>query len=133
MKHMNLRKILSVAMVLVLIAAMALSFAGCGSKDTTGGEKSFTFVVVDLEGKETSFNVTSAKKTVGEALLDEGLISGETGDYGLYVDTVNGITASWDKDQTYWAFFIDGEYASTGVDQTDITDGATYSFVLTKG
>lgn len=133
MKNMTLRKILSVAMVLVLIAAMALNFAGCSSKDTTGGEKSFTFIVTDLEGNDTSFDVTSAKKTVGEALQDEGLISGEVGDYGLYVDTVNGITADWDKDQTYWAFFIDGEYATTGVDQTDITDGATYSFVLTKG
>lgn len=133
MKNMTLRKILSVAMVLVLIAAMALNFAGCSSKDTTGGEKAFTFIVTDLEGNDTSFDVTSAKKTVGEALQDEGLISGEVGDYGLYVDTVNGITADWDKDQTYWAFFVDGEYATTGVDQTDITDGATYSFVLTKG
>lgn len=133
MKHMNMRKLLSVALALVLIAAMALNFAGCSKDDSTGGEKSFTFIVTDLEGNETSFDVTSAKKTVGEALLDEGLIEGSEGDYGLYVTSVNGITADWDKDQTYWAFYVDGDYATAGVDQTDITDGATYSFVLTKG
>lgn len=133
MKHMNMRKLLSVALALVLIAAMALNFAGCSKDDSTGGEKSFTFIVTDLEGNDTSFSVTSAKKTVGDALVDEGLIEGTESDYGLYVTVVNGITADWDKDQTYWAFYIDGDYATTGVDQTDITDGATYSFVLTKG
>ena len=52
---------------------------------------------------------------------------------GFAVQTVNGITADWDKDQTYWAFYINGEYAMTGVDATEITEGDSYSFVLTKG
>ena len=47
--------------------------------------------------------------------------------------TVNGITADWDADQTYWAFYINGEYAMTGIDATEIVDGTTYSLVLTKG
>lgn len=133
MKHNAMNRILSVVLCVVLIAAMALNFAGCAKKDATGGEKSFTFVVTDLEGKEETFTITTAKATVGEALVDEGLIEGEEGEYGLMVNTVNGVTADWDADQTYWAFYIDGEYAMTGVDQTDITDGATYSMVLTKG
>ena len=89
--------------------------------------------MTDLEGKETSFDITTQKATVGEALLDQGLIEGEDGEYGLYVTTVNGVSADWDKDQTYWAFYIDGEYAMTGVDATEVTAGATYSMVLTKG
>lgn len=133
MKHNTMNKLLSIVLCVVLIAAMALNFAGCGKQDTTGGEKSFTFVVTDLEGNEETFSITTAKATVGEALMDEGLIEGEEGEYGLMVNTVNGVTADWNADQTYWAFYIDGEYAMTGVDQTDITDGATYSMVLTKG
>lgn len=119
----------------VLIAAMALMAVGCGSKpaETAASGVSFTFVVKDLEGNESTFNITTDKATVGEALLDEGLISGKDSEYGLYVTAVNGITADWDKDQTYWAFYIDGEYAMTGVDATEVTAGATYSFVLTKG
>ena len=46
--------------------------------------------------------------------------------------TVNGMTADYDKDGVYWAFYIDGEYAMTGVDATNITDGAQYAFRMEK-
>ena len=48
------------------------------------------------------------------ALLALDLIAGEDSQYGLYVKTVNGITADYDTDGSYWAFYIDGEYAQTG-------------------
>lgn len=132
-KAMN--KMMQLILCTVLIAAMALMAVGCGSKsaETTASGVSFTFVVTDLEGNESTFDITTSKATVGEALLDEGLIAGENSEYGLYVISVNGLTADWDNDQTYWAFYIDGEYAVTGVDATEVTEGATYSFVLTKG
>ncbi len=130
------RKLLSLILCMVLIAAMALFAAGCGDEKDDNvvgeGEKTFTFIVVDAQGNEETFTVRSDAKTVGEALLDEGLIKGEEGQYGLYVKEVNGITADYDKDGTYWAFYIDGEYAMSGVDTTDITDGATYSFKVEK-
>ena len=46
--------------------------------------------------------------------------------------TVNGMTADYAKDGVYWAFYIDGEYAMTGVDATNITDGAQYAFRMEK-
>lgn len=46
--------------------------------------------------------------------------------------TVNGMTADYGKDGVYWAFYIDGEYAMTGVDATNITDGAQYAFRMEK-
>ena len=46
--------------------------------------------------------------------------------------TVNGMTADYDKDGVYWAFYIDGEYAMTVVDATNITDGAQYAFRMEK-
>ncbi|MBO5209604.1 MAG: DUF4430 domain-containing protein [Lachnospiraceae bacterium] len=96
------------------------------------GETSFQFTVTDKDGNEEQFEIHTDKATVGEALLDLGLIEGEDGDYGLYVKTVNGITADYDVDGTYWAFYVDGEYATSGVDTTDITAGATYSFKVEK-
>lgn len=92
------------------------------------GETVFYFTVTDLDAVETAFEIHTDKTTVGEALLDVGLIAGEEGDYGLYVKTVNGLTLDYDTDGKYWAFYIDGEYAMTGVDMTDITGGSTYSF-----
>ena len=81
---------------------------------------------------ETKFEIHTDKKTVGEALLEVKLIEGEDGPYGLYVKKVNGITADYDVDQTYWAFYINGEVAMTGVDVTDVEGGATYSFKVAK-
>ena len=92
------------------------------------GNTVFTFVVVDAEGNEKNYEIHTDKATVGEALLEVGLIAGEDGDYGLYVKTVDGITLDYDKDGKYWAFYIDGEMAMSGVDSTPVTAGTTYSF-----
>lgn len=92
------------------------------------GDTVFYVSVTDKEGAETDFEIHTDKGTVGEALLDLGLIEGEEGDYGLYVKTVNGITADYDKDGVYWAFYINGELASTGVSSTAVTEGEQYSF-----
>lgn len=96
------------------------------------GTTVFDFVVVDKDGKETKFEIHTDKTTVGEALLELELIEGEEGAYGLYVKKVNGITADYDVDQTYWAFYINGEMAMTGVDATEVEAGAVYSFKVEK-
>lgn len=154
MKKTNLfSRIWSLLLCIVLIAAMALGLGACASDDAKGedkdkvepsqqvqtdenivgeGDTSFKFVVVDADGKETEFTVKTDAATVGEALLAVDLIAGDDSEYGLYVKTVNGITADYDTDGSYWAFYIDGEYAMTGVDSTEITDGATYMFKVEK-
>lgn len=96
------------------------------------GKTVFTFIVTDADGNDTQFEIHTDKKTVGEALSDLGLIAGEDSEYGLYVKTVNGVTADYDTDKTYWAFYVNGEYAQSGVDATDVVDGDTYSFKIEK-
>ena len=92
----------------------------------------FNFVVVDGEGNEKTFEIHTDKTTVGDALFEVELIEGEEGAYGLYVKTVNGITADYDVDQTYWAFYINDAYATSGVDTTPVTEGESYSFKVEK-
>lgn len=155
MKKTNLlSRISSLLLCIVLIAAMALSLGACAADDAKNpdvkeserpqqvqqdenivgeGDISFKFVVVDADGKETEFTVKTDADTVGKALLDANLIAGEDSEYGLYVKTVNGITADYDTDGSYWAFYINDEYAMTGVDSTEIEDGATYMFKVEKG
>ena len=137
------KKLLSILLCIALIVAMALCTAGCGSKDAPEttvsagaagatsvgeGQTAFLFTVVDADGKETAFDVHTDETTVGAALLALGLIDGDDSEYGLYVKTVNGLTVDYDKDGKYWAFYVDGEYAATGVDSTDIAAGSTYTF-----
>ncbi len=100
--------------------------------DTELGEGAKTFMFkVDADGYAITFTIHTNETTVGAALLALGLIEGEDSQYGLYVKTVNGMLADWDIDQTYWAFYENGEYAN-GVDATNVTEGYTYSFVRTK-
>ena len=87
---------------------------------------------MDADGNETNFVVSTDKETVGDALLELNLIEGDDREYGLYVKTVNGITADYDTDGTYWAFYVNGEYASTGVDSTPVNEGDTYEFKVEK-
>lgn len=142
------RQKLSFILCMVLIAAMALLITGCNDNtsqetiQTTSvtaetqalgeGETVFTVTVVDKEGTETAFDIHTDKQMVGEALQECGLLEGEEGPYGLYVKAVNGITADYDVDQTYWAFYINGEYAMTGVDVTEITEGDIYALKVEK-
>ena len=96
------------------------------------GATVFYFNVVDKDGGETKFEIHTDKTTVGDALLELGLIEGEDGPYGLYVKKVNGILADYDTDRTYWSLLINGEYAMTGVDATDVEAGATYTMKVSK-
>ena len=95
------------------------------------GAKSFELEVKVLENSVT-FTVSTDKETVGEALEEHGIVSGEEGPYGLYIKKVNGITADYDVDQSYWSFTKNGEYMTTGADKTGIENGAHYELVYTK-
>ena len=137
MKNVMKSKFVLSVLSLVLIVAMALTFSACGNDSNTNTgdakvEKTFVFKVVDLDGSEKSFDIKTTATTVGEALVAEKLISGEQGDYGLMVDTVNGIKYDYNADGAYWAFYVNGEYAMSGVDTTEIEETAVYSFVATK-
>lgn len=149
MQKTKFARILSVILCVVLVAAMALFTSGCTDKENPEptkesapvfesvtelgeGEKNFSFSVTDADGNETAFEIKTDKTIVGEALQELGLLSGDEGPYGLYVKTVNGITYDYDADGKYWAFYINGEYAPTGVDVTEIEENAFYSFKAEK-
>ena len=133
-------------LAIILALVMALSLMACGGSPaqdpgsngtetpvvtdgaTLGeGAHSFTLEITDADGKTITATINTDEETVGAALLKLNIVQVEDSDYGLYVKTVNGITADYDKDQT---FYIDGEYAQTGVDMTAITDGSTYKLAI---
>lgn len=140
---------LSVIICVTILLAIAVFTSGCNVKpepnnaltssqsyeqatEVGTGATTFTFTVTTPDNSTTAFTVKTDKATVGEALQELGLISGEEGAYGLYVKTVNGTTLDYDKDNMYWAFYINGEMAPTGVDMTQIKDGESYAFVAEK-
>ena len=134
-------------LAIILALVMALSLMACGNTAvqpdadadadapvvTDGaalgeGAHSFTLEITDADGKTITATIHTDAETVGEALSNLEIVQGEDSEFGLYIKTVNGITADYDVDQTYWAFYIDGEYAMAGVDYTAPEAGKTYAF-----
>lgn len=137
-----MKKLISLLLALVMVFAMAACTpdapetsepAAGGQTDeyTVLGEGATTIYVdvEDVDGTVTRFQVNTDAETVGEALLEVELIEGENGDYGLYINAVNGITADWETEKAYWSFVIDGEYAMTGVDMTPVVAETQYALV----
>ncbi len=129
---------------LFFIMVICLSLVSCGNsaevenlwetatytEDTEFGSGGrVLFVEVRADERFVVFTINTDKETVGEALSEHNLISGENGAYGLYVKSVNGIVADYSIDQSYWAFYKDGQYMQTGVDKTEFADGDRFELV----
>jgi hypothetical protein len=143
MKNSLAKRLLVWTVAAILLAATVLGVTSCNrtaAEETTThvelakpveigeGATSFTFSVASYDGSIKVYYVKTDKTTVGEALEEVGLISGDYGPYGLYVKTVDGETLDYDIHQKYWAFYVDGALSETGVDRTDIVEGILYTF-----
>ena len=129
---------------LALVLALMLSLAACGAKaeglwanaayteDTELGEGAKTLSVeVTAEDKTITFTIHTDAENLRGALEENGLVSGDESEFGLFLKSVNGIAADYDADGYYWALSKAGEYLMTGVDDTLIADGEQYELVRT--
>ena len=91
-----------------------------------------TEIEVEAEDKKVTLTVKTNAETLADALLENSLIEGEDGQYGIYIKVVNGIRADYDKDKRYWAMYKNGEYLMTGADATPIAHGEHYEFIYSK-
>ena len=121
----------------ILLAALVLAACvACGGKAPEAEETAapgpvfLTVWVTTPDGIEKPHQLTTEKPTLGEALREAGLI--ECDESG-FVSTVNGVKADYNVDKAYWAFYIDGVYASYGVDDEIIAEGKRYELKYTEG
>ncbi len=127
---------------IILSVVLILCFASCTPKvDATGlwenatylsdttignGEKTVTFTV---EAAEQSITITlkTDKATLGEAMYEQNLINDPS-----FFNVLNGMEASWEKDQAWWAFYEGDTMMPHGVNDEKIDGGESYRFVYTK-
>ncbi|MEE0840331.1 MAG: DUF4430 domain-containing protein [Acutalibacteraceae bacterium] len=142
-----MKKIINITLSVLLLLAITLNLTACGEKiiaeglwenatylsDTTLGEGNKTLTVEVSAGEnEITLTIKTDKETVGDALLESKVVEGEDSEYGLFIKKVNGITADYNIDQSYWAFYVNGEYATSGVDSTNIDESAVYKLEYAK-
>jgi len=129
----------AIAALLALICALSMAFSlvscsndGDGKESESGTPITITLTVVGPDGGSKEHTVkTDSSKNLREALEGAGLISGEEGQFGLHVKVVDGVTADYDVDGSWWSLTKEGELCS-GVDSTPIADGDRFEFTYSK-
>ena len=139
MKNNSIKKLLALVLAFVLTAAAALSGCSTTPAETTAppaetqpvtevgeGAANFELTIVDKDGVTHLYRVHTNVGMMGEALTEVDLIDGEQGPYGMYIKSVLGQVLDYETDGMYWSFYVNGEYAQTGVDQIPVEHEGKY-------
>jgi len=119
---------------IILVVCVAL-FVGIwlNNKPTASANaKEYTLEVVDNEGNTKTYNGTTEEEYL-KGLMDELKAagdfdySGSESEYGIMIESVNGLKAVYAEDGAYWSIYVNGEYGMYGADQQVITSGDTYT------
>ena len=125
------KTIIILAIVLAVIVAAGAIVFFVTRPATEAGVKSITVVVTHKDKSEKSFYIKTAREYLADALLDEKVVEGSMSEYGLYISKADGEVADYSVDGSYWALYINGEYAMTGASETPVADGGIYSLIYT--
>ena len=128
----NKKMIVTAVALLTCVAAMLGIFLGT-RPETVTGIKTITVTVVHKDGSEKVFTCPTEEEFLGKVLVNENIVVGSYGEFGLYFDTADGEKADWNVDNGWWQVFIGEEAAITGADQIPIADGDTFKLVYTIG
>lgn len=117
----------------VVIGVFAVIYLTSMSKNAAQvGAKTISVTVVHADTTSKEFTIKTDAETLADALLQDKVVEGTQGDYGLYITVADGETADESK-QEWWCLTKGGETMTTGASETKIADGDKYEITLTKG
>lgn len=120
---------------LVALCVFAAGFFGVYQimrpKATEGAKAIQVEIVIAGESVKT-YDLNTDAEYLRQALEEKNLIQGDESAFGLYVKTVDGVTAD-ESNQEWWCFTKDGGQLMTGVDDTPVADGDHFEAVLMVG
>ena len=150
MKKIITGRVFAILLALIFVLSASFSLVSCLNENDDGIKESetpvstsaetpedkritITLEVVGPDGTSKEFVIkTDPENNLRKALEAESLIAGDEGPYGLYIKVVDGITADYDVDRSWWGLYKDGEMLMTGVDSTPIADGDHFELVYSK-
>ena len=130
---MKNKKLLVAVLVLIVVIGALFGLYTATRPETAEGAKTVTVTVVHADGSGKDFIYHTDEEYLGPVLMEEGLVVGEVGPYGLMISAVDGEEAVWDTNNAYWALFVGEEYATSGADTTPVYDGSTFKLEYTLG
>lgn len=118
--------------ILILLCIIAGIFYIQSKPEAAVGAKKISVVVTHADQTEKTFTYQSDGEYLADVLLENELVDGEIGQYGLFITTVDGETAD-DSKQQWWCITKGGEQMNTSADTTPIADGDQFELTLTEG
>ncbi|MEG1476494.1 MAG: DUF4430 domain-containing protein [Oscillospiraceae bacterium] len=128
MKAKNKKILIALASLLgaiVILAGAYFIFAPKGQ----AGAKEIAVQVMFADKSTKDFDIKTNAEFLGDALLDEKIVEGDMGQYGLFITKVDGVAADASKNE-WWCITKAGEQVNTGADTTPIADGDTFELTL---
>lgn len=120
------------SIVLVVLLAVFVGIRVLSKSGTQLGAKTITVDVVVAPDDVRTYTIKTNELYLRGALEDEGLVSGDESEFGLFIKTVDGVTAN-EANQEWWCVTKGGEWVLTGVDETPIADGDRFEITLMVG
>lgn len=133
-ENMTKKKTVVLAVVAALVVVCMIVLAVLFAPKAQSGDKNITVTVTDNNGVDTVYEHSTDAEYLLEAVREmEGLeLQGENGEYGFFITAVNGITADYNVDQSYWSIYVNGEYGNYGIESQPIEDGGSYALVYER-
>lgn len=137
----NLKAFLRKSFAFIAAAVLVLSLfslAGCNKAPADGNDssissaaeqKTVTFKIIFEDKSEKTVELKTQKDTLAEALVEAGVIEYKADGY---YTTIDGVTADYSKDGSWWCITKGGEMTNYGLNDLKIANNDTYEATYTK-
>lgn len=128
----NKNTLIIVFVLLAVIGFFIGMYVGFSEKPEVGA-KTVYIEVMDAAKSVDEYTVQTDAEYLRQVMDEaEGLTyGGAEAEYGIMVDTVNGVRADYTLDGAYWSFYVNGEYCSNGIDTQSVADGDVFRIEYT--
>ena len=127
------KKLLVIGIVALAVLVMVFAFIwGYTRPETFLGLKTIDVVVDYGNGESDTFHIVTRAEYLREASEEKVDLEGDESEFGLYIRSVNGVTAD-ESQQQWWCITKRGETVMSGVDTTPIAEGNQFELTLVTG
>lgn len=121
MKELNRTNMFLVVVMILIMVLLGCVYIIESSKPVIGGKR-VTIEVVNKEKESIFYEVYTDAEFLRQVMqeVDELTFDGVESSYGMLVYTINGETADYNVDGSYWSFYVNNQYCNYGIDSQPV-------------